>query len=76
MATAGSLCRQPRSAHLSYNRRVCVFEQVRRSTRPLDPQVVHNGSLRIRERPVIGRVPEARYPVRLSGTPLAPGATT
>ena len=45
---------------------------------PLDPQVVHNRSLRIREHPVIGRVLEARHPVRFSGTPttetpLAPG---
>ncbi len=45
---------------------------------PLDPQVVHNGSLRIREHPVIGRVLEAKHPVRFSGTPttetpLAPG---
>lgn len=45
---------------------------------PLDPQVVHNGSLRIREHPDIGRILEAKHPVRFSATPttetpLAPG---
>lgn len=45
---------------------------------PLDPQVVHNGTLRIREHPDIGRILEAKHPVRFSATPttetpLAPG---
>ncbi len=44
---------------------------------PLDAQVVHNGALRVREHPVVGRVLEAKHPVRFSKTattetPLAP----
>ena len=44
---------------------------------PLDPQVVHNDLLRVREHPMLGRVLEARQPVRFSRTvtesvPLAP----
>ncbi len=42
-----------------------------------DPQIRHNGAMRVREHPVIGRVRDAKPPVRFSGTipdevPLAP----
>jgi crotonobetainyl-CoA:carnitine CoA-transferase CaiB-like acyl-CoA transferase len=42
-----------------------------------DPQIAHNGALRVREHPVIGPVRDAKPPVRFSGTaleenPLAP----
>jgi crotonobetainyl-CoA:carnitine CoA-transferase CaiB-like acyl-CoA transferase len=42
-----------------------------------DPQIVHNGSMRVRKHPVIGRIRDAKPPVRFSATvpdetPLAP----
>ena len=36
---------------------------------PDDPQVINNGSMRVREHPVIGRVREANQPVRYGTTP-------
>ena len=36
---------------------------------PEDPQIVHNAVLGVREHPVVGRVREARHPVRFSKTP-------
>ncbi len=38
---------------------------------PLDRQIVHNGALRVREHPMLGRVLEAVQPVRFSATPTS-----
>ena len=37
---------------------------------PLNEQIVHNDALRVREHPTLGRLLEARHPVRFSKTPV------
>ncbi len=34
-----------------------------------DPQIMHNGAMRVREHPVVGRIRDAKPPIRFSGTP-------